>query len=118
MASCDFGDASPSIINPGQRVIALRRAHIDEHPFRLLAGGIVRARGVHHVRQLLDGLLEGGVGVGGVLPDLVGVGGEVDLAVGVAVQDARLLVVEVVSRLGLVVLEEGLVGTDDLGSSR
>ena len=40
-----------------------------------------------------------GISVDGVLPDLVGVGGEVDFGVGVAVEDAGLLVVEVEERL-------------------
>ena len=54
--------------------------------------------------------------VDGVLPDLVGVGGQVDLGVGVAVQDAGLLVVKVEETLIVaVVLEKRLVGADDLG---
>ena len=57
-----------------------------------------------------------GIAVDRVLPDLVGVGGEVDLGVGVAVEDAGLLVVEVEERLIVrLVLEERLVGADDLG---
>ena len=62
-----------------------------------------------------DGLFEFRVAVGGVLPDLVGVGGEIDFGVGVAVEDAGLLVVEIEEFLPLaLVLEEGFIGADDL----
>ena len=72
--------------------------------------------GVDDVGQVRDGFSQAGVGVDGVLPDLVGVGGEVDLGVGVAVEDAGLLVIQVENRpVVAVVLEERLVGADDLG---
>ena len=110
------GDAPALGIHPGQRVVALAGAQVDEGAGRGLLALDVPARGVDDVGEGRDLALERRIVVDGVLPDLVGVGGQVDVAVGVAVEDARLLVVEIdQDPIVAVVFEERLVGADHLG---
>ena len=72
-------------------------------------------RGEHDVGQVGNSLLQGLVRTNSILPYLVGMGRQVHLAVEVAVQDARPLVVEVDDGLAIgFIFEESLVGTDDL----
>ena len=76
----------------------------------------MRTRGVNDVGQVGDRLLQRGIAVDGVLPDLVGVRAQVDLGIGVAVENAGFLGEQVADHVVVtVVLEEGLVGTDNLG---
>ena len=76
----------------------------------------MRLGGIDHVGQGRNDLLQLGVAVDGVLPDLVGVGSQVHLGVLVAVQDAGLLGEQVADDLVVpVVLKEGLIGADDFG---
>ncbi len=70
---------------------------------------------MYNFRQGSDGLAQRGVARGGVVPYLVSAGGEIHLAF-VLVQDAGLLAVEFGDSLVVVVVvEEPLVGADDLG---
>src|SRR5262249_54144746 len=110
-----LGDAVTVAVDPGQRVIALSGAEVDENAFGGRAGGRVRLGRVDDVGQLLDRLLQAGVGGDGVVPDLIGVGREVDLVVGLAVEQPRFLGVQVVQGGRGIRLEEGLVGPYHLG---
>ena len=98
-------------VEPDEHVAVAPRAGVGDHARRVFAG---RLRGIDHVRQSLYPLLERGVVLRGALPDLERLRGEVHLAVVLLVEDARLLVEDVLQVL-LVALEEHLVGADRLG---
>ena len=74
------------------------------------------ARREDHIGQLLDDALEFGIGIDGVLPDLIGLRCQVYLGIGLAIQDTRLLVVEIDQRLRIrLIFKEGFVGADHFG---
>lgn len=81
----------------------------------LLSSASLRGPGAFHVRHFFDDLLELGIGGDGVAPNLVGARSEIDFRVAVVVEQARLLVVQIVDALGGIAFEEGLVGADDFG---
>src|SRR5438093_11374204 len=83
---------------------------------RLPLSAFVRSGREDHRRERRDRPLQVWITVNGVLPDLVGVRGEVYFGLGFPIENAGLLVVEVKEFLTLLlVLEEGLIRSDDLG---
>lgn len=87
-----FGDTLAIGADPGQRVIFLGGAHVDQHPFKSYWGWFVWFCGIDDGRQVFDFLFKSWVGRGCVFPDLVGIGGKVDVGFVVAVEDARFFV--------------------------
>src|SRR5262249_4022335 len=79
-------DAVAVAVNPRERVVALGGAEVDENAFGSRGRSRVRLGREDDVGQLLDGLLQAGVGSNGVIPNLVSLGREVDLVVGLAIE--------------------------------
>ena len=103
-------------VDVGEGVIAVGGSHEEQDPFGPLSDRDMPARRKDDVRQVCNGLLQSWVGADGVLPYLVGVRRQVNLAVGVSVEDARALVVEIDDGLVVgLVLKERLVGANHLG---
>ena len=100
IANCDSRDALPSRSIQASASLPSACAGRRSTPCGLLVGRGVGAWSSRRPAAGRDDRLgQGGIGVDGVLPDLVGVRGQVHLGVGVAVEDAGLLVVEVDDRL-------------------
>ena len=117
IARLRFGHAPSVLVDPRQRVGAVSRAHVEQdarRPFPV----ILRRRGSSTRRSEARGqpFWQCRIPVDGVLPDLVGEGSEVYLGVSVAIEKARLLVVEINERVVVgVIFEERFVGSDYLG---
>ena len=73
--------------------------------------------GAYHIGKFLDPLLQGGVLVNRVLPDLIGPRLQIDLAIpGITIEQARLLGEQIAEcAVGLLALKERLVGANYLG---
>ena len=106
--------AAAFTVDVSKGIVPVHRAHEDEDAFGPLGNGRVLSRREHDIRQVGNGLLQSRVRARSVLPDLVSVGCQVNLTVGVAVQDVHTLVVEIDDGAVVLVLEESLVGADDL----
>ena len=119
-----LGDGPALLIHPCESIVAISGADVDHHSrVRLRASGtcsLVRhggktLGGKDHVFHVFDCFLERRVDVAGVLPDLVGERGEVHFVVFGVIQNVGFLGEQVTDdRVVLFVLEEGLIGANDL----
>src|SRR4051794_36888465 len=86
-----LGDGLAVLVEPSQGVVAVGRVDVGEHTLRLAGRWRMRACGEDDVGQIRYRLLQRGITIYGVLPDLVGIRAKVDLSVGIAVENAGLL---------------------------
>lgn len=106
-----LGHALALAVHPRQRIIAFGSTHVDQHPFWRGDGTLVSAGREDDVGQLFDDPLQSRIGAGRVLPDLIGLGGKIYLGIGLSIENACLLVVEIdKGAVTGVILEESFVG--------
>src|SRR5690242_16151729 len=59
-------------VHRGQRIVAVWRSHVYQHPFRSHHTTTMRPGREDDVRQFLDDPLESGIGIGRALPNVIG----------------------------------------------
>ena len=90
-----LGDRCAGFVNPGQGVVVVRGANIDQSALVLDGSGVGGLGGVDHVGHLLDFRNERRISVDGIFPDLISIGSQVDLGVAIIVENAILFGVQV-----------------------